>query len=120
MEATCDRVGIGLAASHLRQMVHRLRYALAVTGLLLLSLGVAAESARGPVPGNVPAPVLPNVQVVTDTGAKVAFRDLIHDRALAINFIFTSCPTVCPLMGASFGKVQKMLDGRAVSLISVS
>lgn len=98
-------------------MVHRLRYALAAIGLLLLSPWV---SAAGSVPGSVPAPALPDVTVVTESGAKVAFRDLIEERTVAINFIFTSCPTVCPLMGASFGKVQKLLDGREVALVSVS
>ena len=98
-------------------MVHRLRYALAAIGLLLVSLGAAAA---GPAPGSVPAPSLPGVTVVTDGGAKVPFRDLIANRTVAINFIFTSCPTVCPLMGASFGKVQKLLGERDVALISVS
>ncbi len=98
-------------------MVHRLRYALAAIGLLLLSLPAAAA---GPVPGSVPAPSLPDITVVTESGAKVTFRDLIAGRTVAINFIFTSCPTVCPLMGASFGKVQKLLGGREVALVSVS
>ena len=98
-------------------MVHRLRYALAAIGLLLL---LSAGAFAAPVPGSIAAPALPDVTVVTDSGAKVAFRDLIAGRTVAINFIFTSCPTVCPLMGASFGKVQKLLDGREVALISVS
>ena len=98
-------------------MVHRLRYALAAIGLLLLSPATAFAATA---PGSVPAPSLPDVTVVTDGGAKVPFRDLVAGRTVAINFIFTSCPTVCPLMGASFGKVQKLLDGREVTLISVS
>jgi protein SCO1/2 len=60
--------------------------------------------------------------VLTDSGARVRFRDLVEGRAVAINFIFTSCPTVCPLMGASFRQVQKLLSGRRgnVTLISIS
>jgi len=58
--------------------------------------------------------------VLTDSGQKVPFADLIGNRTVAINFIFTSCPTVCPLMGANFGKVQKLLGSRDVALISVS
>jgi protein SCO1 len=93
-----------------------LRYAFGVASLLLLSLGASAAT----LPGSVPAPTLPDVTVVTESGEKVAFRDLVEGRTVAINFIFTSCPTVCPLMGASFGRVQKLLAGREVALISVS
>lgn len=84
--------------------------------LVLLTVAVMAAS----VPGSVRAPALPDVTVQTESGAKVAFADLLRDRTVAINFIFTSCPTVCPIMGASFGRVQKLLGDRDVTLISVS
>jgi protein SCO1/2 len=93
-----------------------LRPLLVFFGLLLLPL----TAAGGNVPGSVPAPTLPDVTVLTDTGAKVPFAQLVQGRTVAINFIFTSCPTVCPLMGASFGRVQKLLGDREVALISVS
>jgi protein SCO1/2 len=83
---------------------------------ILLPLAAAAATA----PGAIPPPTLPDVTVVTDTGATVPFASLLAGRTVAINFIFTSCPTVCPLMGASFGRVQKLLGGRDVTLISVS
>lgn len=92
-----------------------LRHALIAVALLILTAPFAAAS-----PGSLRAPVLPDVTVVTESGAKVPFHTLIDDRTVAINFIFTSCPTVCPLMGASFGKVQKLLGNRDVHLISVS
>ncbi len=85
---------------------------------LVLSLPMAAAAADAP--GSIPPPALPDVTVLTESGARVRFRDLIAGRTVAINFIFTSCPTVCPLMGASFGRVQKLLGGRAVTLVSVS
>ncbi len=90
--------------------------AIMVAMLALLTVAVMAAN----VPGSVRAPALPNVMVQTESGAKVAFADLVRDRTVAINFIFTSCPTVCPLMGASFGRVQKLLGDRDVMLISVS
>jgi len=95
-----------------------LRGALAAAALLSLSLLAMAGNA----PGSIPPPKLPDVTVLTESGAKVRFRDLVANRTVAINFIFTSCPTVCPLMGASFGRVQKLLAGRAgsVTLISIS
>ncbi|HXV21482.1 MAG TPA: SCO family protein, partial [Desulfuromonadales bacterium] len=44
------------------------------------------------------ADYFPNVQLVTHEGKKVQFfDDLIKDKVVMINFIFTSCPDVCPL-----------------------
>lgn len=76
--------------------------------------------AAPPPTGAVSAPALPDVTVLTASGTRVPFRQLIANRTVAINFIFTSCPAVCPLMGAAFGKVQSQLGKRNVTLISVS
>ena len=50
------------------------------------------------------------------------YTDLVKGRVVAMNFVFTSCTTVCPTMGATFARVQKMLGerGSEVALISVS
>jgi protein SCO1/2 len=40
-----------------------------------------------------------------------------------MNFVFTTCTTICPPLGASFARLRKLLDdrgGRDVRLISVS
>lgn len=67
---------------------------------------------------------IPDVPVVTQDGREVHFyRDLVAGRTVAMNFIFTTCTTVCPPMGAYFGKLQDELGerlGRDVHLISVS
>lgn len=52
-------------------------------------------------------------------------RDLVQGRVVAINFVFTGCSAVCPLLGANFASVQQLLGERATgapqaSLISVS
>jgi protein SCO1 len=67
-------------------------------------------------------PALPDVAVQTQDGRTVRFySDLVQGRVVAINFIFTSCTTVCPLMGARFARLQQLLgDASPVSLISVS
>lgn len=66
----------------------------------------------------------PEVSLVDQNGRAVDFYDdLVKNRVVAINFIFTSCTTICPPMGATFGQVQKLLGdraGRDVHLISVS
>ncbi|HEX2642390.1 MAG TPA: SCO family protein [Thermoanaerobaculia bacterium] len=67
---------------------------------------------------------IPDVSLVDQDGRPVHFySDLIQGRVVAVNFIFTSCTTICPPMGATFGQVQKLLGdraGRDVRLISVS
>src|SRR5690349_526839 len=66
------------------------------------------------------APRIDDTTVVTHDGRTVHFyTDLVQGRVTAINFIFTSCTTVCPLMGVRFAQLQPLLpDG--VTLISVS
>jgi len=65
---------------------------------------------------------LPDVTVFTQEGAAVRFPDLAKNRIAVMNFVFTSCTTICPTMGATFARVQSLLGDRAgdVALISVS
>jgi len=59
------------------------------------------------------ADYFPNVELTTHEGKKVRFfDDLIKDKVVAINFIFTSCPDVCPLETARMREVQKILGDR--------
>lgn len=50
------------------------------------------------------------------------YRDLVQGRIVAVNFVFTSCTTMCPIMGVHFAKLQALLGEQAadVSLVSVS
>jgi cytochrome oxidase Cu insertion factor (SCO1/SenC/PrrC family) len=67
---------------------------------------------------------IPDVLVVDQDGRTVRFySDLVRGKVVAINFVFTSCKATCPLLGATFGKLQEKLSdrlGAEVSLISVS
>ena len=67
---------------------------------------------------------LPNVPLVDQDGHPVdLYQDLIEDKVVAMSFIFTSCTTICPPMGANFSRLQEALGehlGRDVQLISVS
>ncbi len=62
--------------------------------------------------------------VVDQDGRRLDFyKDLVRGKTVAINFVFTTCTTVCPPLTATFRRVQQMLGeraGREVSLISVS
>jgi len=63
---------------------------------------------------------LADVPVQTHDGRSLRFySDLVKGRVTAVNFIFTSCTTVCPLMGVRFAQLQPLLP-KEVSLISVS
>jgi protein SCO1 len=67
---------------------------------------------------------VPDVTVIDQDGKPRRFyTDLVKGRTVALNFIFTTCTTVCPPMGANFGKLQSLLGerlGREVFLVSVS
>lgn len=67
---------------------------------------------------------MPDVLVYDQDGRKLNFySDLIKGKTVAINFIFTTCTTICPPLTATFRKVQQELGervGRDVQLISIS
>jgi protein SCO1/2 len=55
----------------------------------------------------------PNLQLITHAGRKVLFYDdLIKDKKVIINFMFTRCQKACPLVTANLVKVQRMLRDR--------
>src|SRR3954447_15527209 len=65
---------------------------------------------------------IPDAVLVNEKGEKIRlFSDLIQGKTAAIHTIFTTCTTICPLMGANFAKVSKLLGDRTdVRLISIS
>lgn len=55
----------------------------------------------------------PNLPLVNQHGVTVRFYDdLLKDKAVAINVIYTSCKDECPLETASLVRLQKMLGDR--------
>jgi len=55
----------------------------------------------------------PNVPLVTQDGETVHFfDDLLKDKVVAINFVYTNCPDACPMATASMAKTQKVLGDR--------
>jgi cytochrome oxidase Cu insertion factor (SCO1/SenC/PrrC family) len=67
---------------------------------------------------------VPDLEVLDQDGQPQHFyTDLVSGKVVAINFVFTTCTTVCPPMGATFSRLQRLLAeaGREdVALISVS
>ena len=66
----------------------------------------------------------PNVTLVTQDGKRVRFYDdLIKGKVVAINFIYTTCPDVCPMDTAALRRVQKLVGprmGRDVFFYSIT
>lgn len=99
----------------------RFRWPLILAAVCVLLVAVGAgfymqkeepqpSSSAGSVWG---ANYFPNVPLITHEGKTVHFfDDLIKDKVVAINFIFTSCPDSCPLETARLRKVQKLLGDR--------
>ncbi len=58
---------------------------------------------------------IPNVSLINQHGEDVKFYDLIKGKVVALNFIFTSCKTICPPMGANFANLKKRMEKRVKS-----
>jgi cytochrome oxidase Cu insertion factor (SCO1/SenC/PrrC family) len=67
---------------------------------------------------------IPDLELLDQNGRKIHFyTDLVKGQTVVINFIFTTCTTICPPLGATFARVQKELGekvGRDVRFISIS
>jgi protein SCO1 len=67
---------------------------------------------------------IPDVTVLDEDGKDVRFySELVKGKIVAINFIFTTCTTVCPPLGATFARLQRSINpelAKEVRLISIS
>jgi len=66
---------------------------------------------------------IPDVELVRDDGRRVRLTEEMNDgRPVVLNFIYTSCGSVCPLMSQVFGRFQHELGAasRDVHLMSIS
>lgn len=66
---------------------------------------------------------LPDVTMVDQNGKRTALRELLSsNEPVMLNFIFTSCSGICPVMSATFAEVQKYLgrDAGRIRMVSIS
>jgi protein SCO1/2 len=99
----------------------------AVVLVVLTTLGGLAQamethSAKGPVKSMREYQV-PAVTLVRDDGKVVSLPEEMNDgRPILLNFIFTSCADICPLMSSVFSQFQHRLGTEAerVHLMSIS
>lgn len=79
----------------------------AFTLLLPLVTLMAADHGFGPLP---PTPV-PAVAVTDQDGIERPLTEVVRGKAVAVQFIFSSCATACPLLGSTFSTIQKKMRG---------
>ena len=86
------------------------------------ALALVMAIAAPPTVGGDTAPVIPDVVLQDQEGRSVrVYSDVLKGRLVVMNFIFTSCTTVCSPMGANFAALQSLLGPHsAVALVSVS
>ncbi|HEV7666957.1 MAG TPA: SCO family protein [Thermoanaerobaculia bacterium] len=107
-------------------MTLRTWFSLAPLAGIVLSLALSgAPAGAGPGATTELAPMtIPDVSLVDQDGKKIHFyRDLIQGKVVAVNFVFTTCSTICTPQGARFAELRKLLGAKAgkdVHLISVS
>lgn len=82
---------------------------LALFALACGSSAVDARAAQQPSAQQSPASDrLPNVVVQNQNDESLYFYDdAIKDKVVVINFVFTRCTMVCPMLGYTFGQLQK-------------
>lgn len=103
-----------------------------VVSVFMLIQSVAAQStdahqhhqaAKPAEPAAASRLTIPDVTMRDQLGNQVRFRELLQHKTVAVNFVFTTCTTICPPMGANFGQLRRLLGDRAgkdVLLISIS
>jgi len=107
---------------HFRQRtIEKLLFLLLVAWIMVLWGGLAESAPTGSPWG---AGYFPNVPLINQDGKTLYFYDdVIKDKVVAINFIFTSCENTCPAETAKLRQVQKELGdrvGKDIYMYSIS
>ncbi len=98
-------------------------------GMTLVKQSAKTETKTDPAPApatnsnSFSSTKIPDAPVLDQNGKPLNFySDLIKGKTVAINFVFTTCTTICPPLTATFRRVQQdaAARGLAVQLISVS
>src|ERR1044072_282747 len=79
------------------------------------------EEAAGKNESAIKLGQIPDTIVYDQDGRKLRFyNDLVKGKTVAINFIFTTCTTICPPLTATWRKVQQTAPERGLDLKLVS
>ena len=85
-----------------------------LTSAAVISRNQPAPAASGGRGGEVwGGSYFPNVPLIAHDGRRVRFfDDLIKDKVVLLNFIYTTCPDACPMETARLLEVQRILGDR--------
>lgn len=101
----------------------RLLRSLRVLATLLLAAGALSHAAAAEE-ASAQFAAIPDVEVQDQSGRTVRFRtDLLQGGIVAVNFVFTSCTTVCPQLATSSAALARELAAGAdprLRVISIS
>lgn len=108
--------------------LHKFRYhgVIGVAALLLLCLTTTANANNNPTPSYSRSEhkyTIPDITVTTHNGETTKLATLLKNpNGVIVNFIFTSCSAICPMMTAIIAKVQSMAttDLPNLHLVSIS
>ena len=120
----------------------KLRFGVAEVLAAALAVGVAPGCDRAPASRDDRAParaapaveedarivpagdvMVPDEELVDQDGHPVRIRELFADHVVAVNFVFTTCTTICSPMSAIFGRLQGALGPameQKIRLVSIS
>jgi len=82
----------------------------------------AGHAERGPI-RSVREYAVPAVKLVREDGKVVSLPEEMNDgRPIVLNFIFTTCTSICPVMSTAFAQFERRLgaDAGKVHLMSIS
>jgi protein SCO1/2 len=105
-------------------MSNRLNRTLALLTIVLLLLAsgaVAAEPVR--YQRSVENYTIPDVVLTNQNGDKVRLKPLLESgQPVAVDFIYATCTTICPILSAGYANLQRKLgtDTAKVHLVSIT
>ncbi len=103
-------------------MRSRAKYPTALAALIALTAGIA-WAAGAAISRSTVAYQTPAVTLVREDGKSVSLSHELDDgRPVLLNFIFTTCSSICPLVSQTFAEFQRKLgsEAGAVHLMSIS
>lgn len=102
-------------------MFSRLIPSLALLLLLLLAAAPAFAAEPERYQRSVVRYTIPDVVLVNQDGRKVRLKKLLEtDRPVAVDFIYATCTTICPILSAGYANLQNKLGGDSASVQLVS
>ena len=89
----------------------------------LLVCALSAEAPEPPYRRSLETCAVPDLVLINQDGQKVRLKRLVESGdPVVLNFIYTSCTTICPVLSTGFTNLQTRVGGdpRKVRLISIT